>query len=71
MNYRVSKAKDGRILVMEDSGFAASYEDGKWVNRILFSADEMNEEFRYVRNEAEAKKLWEAARAELKKTLSA
>lgn len=67
MSYRVGKAKDGRILVIEDSGFVASFADGKWVNKILFSADEQNDEFTGVRDASEAKTLYEQACKALKR----
>lgn len=70
MSYRVGKAKDGRALVMESSGFVASRVDGEWVEKILFSATEQNNDFVKVRDEAEAKELYEEACIALGKKLS-
>lgn len=61
MSYRVGKTKDGRVLVLEDTGFAASFVDGKWVEKILFSATEQHEDFVRVRDQKEARDLYSAA----------
>jgi len=63
MAYRVSKTSDGRVLVLEDTGFAASFVDGKWVEKIAFDAFEMRDELKKVRDAAEAEKLWKEAHA--------
>jgi hypothetical protein len=61
MAYRVSKTSDGRVLVVEDTGFAASFVDGKWVDKIAFDAYEMRDELKKVRDQNEAEKLWQEA----------
>lgn len=71
MNYRVSKAADGRILVIENSGFVASYVDGHWSPKILFDIYEMRDELKKVRDPAEAEKLWKQAHAAIKKLIVA
>lgn len=71
MTYRVSKSVDGRVLVMEDSGFAASFVDGKWVDKILFDAYELRDELKKVRDPEEAEKFWQEAHAAIAKFVPA
>lgn len=60
MEFRVGEAKDGRKLVLHDSGFVASYVDGKWVNRIMFSVTEQND-FVRIRDEVKAQQVYDEA----------
>ena len=40
-----SIADDGRILILDGDGFAASRVNGEWVKGIQFSADAMKDDF--------------------------
>jgi hypothetical protein len=69
MSYPVAKSKDGReILIMEDDGFVASYINGRWENRLLFNACQMNEDLIPVRNKKEERKLLDEAHRALRKS---
>ncbi len=63
----VSIAKDGRILILTEDGFAASYKNGVWIDKMLFDIYEQRNDFSLPpsRKKAEAIYIW--AKIALKK----
>ncbi len=68
MNYRVSKAENGDILVQERSGFAASRINGTWVAKIMFDAYQMRDELSVLQDKQEAERLRNEAHEALNTT---
>jgi hypothetical protein len=68
MEPHVTVSDDGCILVL-DSGWAASFKDGKWTNKIMFEHDELSE-FTPVTDQKEIYRILSVAREALKVTLA-
>lgn len=62
---RVFRTEDGDLLVMDrENSFYASRVDGKWVNKVLFDANQMRDDMTRV-GEKEALSILEQARKSL------
>jgi hypothetical protein len=64
-DFDVSRADDGRILVMTDT-YCASFVNGTWHKKLLFKPEEIREDFMTVENAAEARRIRDEAVKALK-----
>jgi len=62
----VSKdSSDGRLLVFDGDKFSARFKDGAWEYGKSFPADDLKDNFERVRDEAEAIRILNEAKASL------
>jgi hypothetical protein len=61
----VVKSDDGKKLMILDNGFAASFKDGKWVNKALFNGYELDQHFTTIQDASEADVIMKEAREAL------
>jgi hypothetical protein len=59
-DFDVSKAEDGRMLVLADN-YSASFINGVWHRKILFRPEEIRDDFETVENPTEAKRIHDEA----------